>query len=186
MQSRFIVALALLVLLPASAFAQRGRGDTKSTSSPDPFLKPQVRYPSVRDIEDHNPASLLVDKRKKLSLADSTVAQLKALEKAIKERDVQSLAMYDSLRRRIGASLAQEDTNASLGLQVESQRNKAGLRNLFGELGDRRKRDVQSALALVPESAKKMATDLLRDQDEDFLRLMPATPRGSAGPPGDR
>lgn len=185
MLSRSIVALALLVVLPANAFAQRG-GGSKAASAPKPIPTPSVRYPTVRDIEDHNPASLLVDKRKKLSLGDSTVTQLKALEKAIKERNALTLSMYDSVRRKISGSFAQDDTNATLGLQMENQRNKAGLRNLFGELSDRRRKDAQDALALVPESSKKPAADLLKDQEEEFDRLMPSERRGSQLPPGSR
>jgi hypothetical protein len=186
MLSRSIVALALLVAIPAAAHAQRGGRDTKEAKAATPKPKPQVRYPTVRDIEDHNPASLLVDKRKKLSLADSTVAQLKALEKANKAHNVETLAMYDSVRRRINSSLAQDDTEATPGLQMENQRNKLGLRNLFGELSDRRKKDAQDALALVPESSKKAAADLLTDQGDDLDRLMPRGRAGSEGPPGDR
>jgi hypothetical protein len=78
MHSRSIVALALVAVLPACAFAQRGRIATNKSPA-DPASTPIVRYPTVGDVEDHNPASLLVGKRKKLALADSTVAQLKAL-----------------------------------------------------------------------------------------------------------
>ena len=140
----------------------------------------------MRDIEDYNPASLLVEKRKKFSLSDSAVAQLKALQKSIKERDAQTLAMYDSVRRRLNNSFAQDDSTAPLGMQVESQRNKSGLRNLFGELSARRKRDAQDALDLMPESARKAAADFLKDEADDFERLMPTATRGPAGPPGER
>lgn len=43
----------------------------------------------------------MVEKRKKLSLTDSTIAQLKALEEAIRERNKVALAVYDSVRKRI-------------------------------------------------------------------------------------
>jgi hypothetical protein len=186
MQSRFIVALALLVVLPANAFAQRGGGSSKAASPPKVSPAPSVRYPTVRDIEDHNPASLLVDKRKKLSLADSTVAQLKTLEKVIKERNAPTLAMYDSVRRRINSSLAQDVSEATPGLQMEDQQNKLGLRNLYAALRDQRTKDAQDALAFVPENSKKAATDLLKDQEDDFDRMMPTGQRGRGSAPGER
>lgn len=178
MRSRSMVALALMI--PACAFAQKGRMATeKSPSDPPPM--PTVRYPTVRDVEDHNPASLLVDKRKKLALADSSVAQLKVLEKAIKARNAPTLAMYDSVRKRIVASLALDATNATPALQAQDQQNKTGLRNLFAALKEQRTKDAEEALALVPEAAKKAATGLLNDQGKDFERMMPeAEPRGGS------
>ena len=182
MQSRFVVALAL-VAIPACAFAQKGRIATDKSPS-DPPLAPTVRYPTVRDAEDHNPASLLVDKRKKLALADSSIAQLKALEKNIKARNAPTLAMYDSVRKRIVASLALDATNSTPALQLQDQQNKLGLRNLYAALRDQRVKDADEALALVPEASKKAATDLLNDQGKDFDRMMPEDERGRASPPG--
>jgi hypothetical protein len=181
MQSRSIVVLALLAI-PACSFAQKGRMATdKSPSDPPPM--PTVSYPTVRDVEEHNPASLLVDKRKKLALADSSVAQLKALEKSIKARNAPTLAMYDSVRKRIVAALALDATNATPALQQQDQQNRLGLKNLFAALRDQRVKDAEEALALVPEGSKKTATDLLNDQGKDFERMMPAE-RGRGTPPG--
>ena len=181
MHSRSIVALALVVI-PACAFAQKGRMATeKSPSDPPPM--PTVRYPTVHDVEDHNPASLLVDKRKKLALADSSVAQLKALEKSIKARNAPTLAMYDSVRKRIVAALALDATDATPALQMQDQQNKLGVRNLYAALRDQRAKDAEEALALIPEGSKKAATDLLSDQGKDFERMMPAAERERRGPP---
>jgi hypothetical protein len=177
MHSRSIVALALVVL-PACAFAQKGRMATDKSPG-DPPLASTVRYPTVRDVEDHNPASLLVDKRKKLALADSSVAQLKALEKNIKARNAPTLAMYDSVRKRIIASLALDATDATPTLQLQDQQNKMGLRNLYATLREQRIKDADEALALVPESSKNAARDLLNDQGKDFDRMMPEKERSS-------
>jgi hypothetical protein len=183
MHSRSIVALALVVFLPACAFAQKGRMAT-SKSPDDPASAPTVRYPTVRDVEDHNPASLLVDKRKKLALADSAVAGLKALEKSIKARSAPTLAMYDSVRRRIITSLSLDATDATPAMQLQGQQNKLGLRNLYAMLREQRGKDAEEALAFVPEGSKKAASDLLKDQGEDFDRMMPADQRGRGSPPG--
>lgn len=183
MHSRSVVALALVAILPACAFAQRARIATNK-SPDDPASAPSVRYPTVRDVEDHNPASLLVDKRKKLALADSIVAQLKSLEKVFKARNAPTLAMYDSVRRKIIESLALDATDATPGLQQQDQQNKMGLRNLFAALREQRAKDAEEALALVPEGSKKAATDFLKDQGQDFDRMMPADRRGPGNPPG--
>ena len=183
MHSRSIVVLSLVATLPACAFAQRGRMATNK-SPDDPASVPTVRYPTVRDVEDHNPASLLVGKRKKLALADSSVAQLKTLEQSIKARNAPTIAMYDSVRRRIIQSLALDATDATPALQQQDQQNKLGLRNLYIALREQRVKDSAEALALVPEVSKKAAADLLKDQGEDFDRMMPADRRQRGGPPG--
>ena len=185
MRSRSMVALTLVAVLPAWAFAQRSGGRIATNKSPaDPASTPTVRYPTVRDVEDHNPASLLVDKRKKLALADSTVAQLKALEKSFKVRNAPTLAMYDSVRRRIITSLALDATDATSAMQLQDQQNRLGLKNLYAALREQRTKDAEEVLALVPEGSKKAASDLLKDQGEDFDRMMPADQRGRGSPPG--
>jgi hypothetical protein len=188
MRSRSVAALVLLVLLPTFAVAQRGGrgGGGGGRTSSDLSKPPAVRYPTVRDIDDHNPAFLLVDKRKKLSLSDSTVAQLKALEKVFKQRDSQTVAMYDSVRRRINSSIAQDVSEATPGLQMEDAQNKLGLRNLWADLRERRSKYAQEALALVPEDKRKAAADFLTEQEDDFLRSMPGGRGRSGAPPGDR
>jgi hypothetical protein len=170
-----IVALALLAI-PTCGFAQKGRMATEKSPS-DPPPAPTVRYPTVGDIEDHNPASLLIDKRKKLALADSSVTQLKALEKSFKARNAPTLAMYDSVRKRIVAALALDATNATPTLQLQDQQNKQGLRNFYASLRDQRAKEAEEALALVPESSKKAAMDFLNDQGKDFDRMMPEKER---------
>jgi hypothetical protein len=188
MRSKFITTVTLLALLPAMAVAQRGGGRTASTShaSGDLSKPPSVRYPTVGDIEDHNPATLLVDRRKKLSLADSTVSQLKALEKVVKERNALMVAMYDSVRRRIVATNQQAISEATPGLQMEDRQNKTGLRNLWAELRDRRAKDAEEALALVPEDRRKAAADYLKEQDDELERRMPGGGDRPGGPDGSR
>jgi len=187
MRSTFTTTVALLALLPAIAVAQRG-GRTASTShaSSDLSKPPSVRYPTVADIEDHHPAALLVDRRKKLSLADSTVSQLKALEKAAKERSALMVAMYDSVRRRILATNQQAISEATPGLQIEDRQNKTGLRNLWAEMRDQRAKDAQEALALVPEDKRKAAADLLKEQEDELEKKMPGGGDRPGGPDGHR
>ena len=175
MLSRTVVAVALVVI-PACGFAQKGRMATNK-SPDDPQSAPTVRYPTVGDIEDHNPASLLVDKRKKLALADSTVAKLKALAATIKTRNAPTVAMYDSVRRKISAALALDATDATPALKLQDEQNKLGLRNLYAALRDQRAKDAEEALALIPESSRKAATDLVADQGKDFDSMMPERQR---------
>jgi len=177
-------ALAILLLASAPALAQsKGRKSDTTLSKPLGSRLPAPRLPTVRDIEDMSPASLLVDRRKKLGLADSTVSQLKALEKAIKVRNAPTLALYDSVRRRMNNSLAQDGATATPALQEEDRQNRTGIHNLFVELSDRRAKDAQEALALLPEEKRKLAGDFLTEQADDFVRLMPGARQGQGLPP---
>ncbi|MFI5310818.1 MAG: hypothetical protein ACHQQ3_06265 [Gemmatimonadales bacterium] len=175
MRARTIASLAMLFMLPSLALAQGRVGGTGSTKAPAPPKKEAPRYPTVRDVEDHNPASLFVDKRKKLSLPDSIVSQLKVLEKTFKERNAPVLAMYDSVRRRITNSLMQDVTEATPGLMAEDQQNKLGMRNLWADLRQQLEKEGEEALALVPEAKKKDASDLLKERMDDFDHLMPGS-----------
>lgn len=173
MRSRATAALALVLVFPSIALAQRGGRGAGERTSASLSKPPAIRYPTVRDIEDHNPASLLVDRRKKLSLPDSAVNQLKALEKVFKERNAPTVAMYDSVRRRINSSIMQDVTEATPGLQMEDQQNKLGLRNLWADVRERISKDGQEALALVPEDKKKEAADFLKERGDDLAQMMP-------------
>ena len=61
--------------------------------------EPNMKFPSAKTLQDYNPASLLLDKHKKLKLTDAQQTQLKDLRLAIFERNVGLLARYDSLQR---------------------------------------------------------------------------------------
>jgi hypothetical protein len=79
-------------------------------------------------LEDLNPASVLVDKRKRITLADSQVTQLKAIEKKIRDRNAPILAEYDSVRKemRFPSSLPQGgEMGASMGTGARNNRNRA-------------------------------------------------------------
>jgi hypothetical protein len=185
MHPRSIASLAMLATLvtpPTLALAQRGgRGGTGSATAPMPVLKEGPRYPSVRDVENHNPASVLVDKRKKLSLSDSVVTQLKAFEKTFKERNAPTVAMYDSVRRRIALSYSPDTTPLTPGLAAEDKQNKMGMASLWADLRQRIEKDGEEALAVVPDAKKRDAASLLKDQLDDFDRLMPVNRSRSDG-----
>ena len=81
-----IIAVALAACIPAVRRSRREAAGHRRPADQAPSSGASsagARTPSSRDFIDLNPAALLIDKRKKLSLADSTVAQLKAVEKKI-------------------------------------------------------------------------------------------------------
>jgi hypothetical protein len=178
-----------LLLVPTLAFAQRGGGRGRSDdNSGGQRQAPQRPLPSVRDLEDLNPATILIDKKKKIGLADDQVTQLKALEKTIKDRNKPLLAEYDSVRRKVRPpSSIDRGATMSAGEQQEMQQAMQGMRSIVQRMRAQRIADSEEALKLVAdEGQKKKATDVLKDQDEDFDKILPGG-RGdrTAEPPSD-
>ena len=188
MRSR-LFAVALTACIPSLVFAQRNRGGgDAATPAPAASSSSGAKSPSSHDLQDLNPASLLVDKKKKASLPDSTVAQLKAVEKKINDRNAQFYATYDSVRKWTvplasgAASRSQPGFSAgdnslststsSAAEQAQMQSAMRELRKLMAEYRDRHSADVTDALAVVPDAQKKAATDLLNSQNGDLDKLL--------------
>jgi hypothetical protein len=189
-----IIAVALAACIPAAVFAQKGaaasapadQGSSSGSSS-------GAKSPSSRDLVELNPAALLVDKRKKIPLADSTVNQLKAVQKKINDRNAQFFATYDSTRKWTMPLTTSGSSAQSFGLhggvdskiaeaktspaeQAKMQSSMRDLRGLMADFRERRKADVADALSLVPEAQKKAAADLLTQQDGDLDKLLGGRP----------
>jgi hypothetical protein len=198
MRTRFF-AVVMAACIPVAAFAQKGapRGDptTASSGANGPTAAPSsaAKAPTSRDFADLNPASLLISKRKKASLADSTVAQLKAIEKKINERNAPFFATYDSVRKlavpiasvsSMGGSTpgfndADKTRAAAAPSAAETAQSQASMRDLKGLMAayrDRRGADAVEALMVVPDAQKKAATDLLTQQDGDLDKLIGPRP----------
>jgi hypothetical protein len=126
MRSKLLILSAALVLPLASGTAQRRSAG--GTGEPAPRAARPQRPPTMGQLEDLNPASVLVDKRKRITLADSQVTQLKAIEKKIRDRNAPILAEYDSVRKemRFPTSLPQGgEMGASMGTGARNNRNRA-------------------------------------------------------------
>lgn len=195
MRMRSLVFIALTTALPAAAHAQRGGGGGASRATARPTLDtpdmPALRAPSLRDVEELNPAWKLLDKRRKLALTDSEVAQLKVIEQRIADRDKPLLVTYDSVRRDFHppaahamSGLSDAEKAAMQPSDVELAKPRMQLRvmhNIIGLIAKERPHDVDATLAIVTDGAqKKKAMDYLKDQDDDLARLLP--PLGA--PPG--
>lgn len=208
------VLLCALVAIPfvttTTVWAQRGggRGGGGAPSGDNPGAARPQRPPSADELRDLNPAQLLVDKRKKLTLVDSQVAQMKAVEKRIRDRSAPLFAEYDSVRREMrfpsaapaGGSFSGSKGRpsasgsggfgggdaAGLGASPEAmaklREQMQALAAIGLKLQERRPADVAESLApLTPEQLIK-AREFLGEQDQEFDRILP---RGRGGrPPG--
>jgi hypothetical protein len=187
-----LVGFVLAGCIPAMAFAQKrgsASGDPDNSPSASSAGSSMPKTPTARELSDMNPATLLIGKRKKLSLADSQVTQLKAVEKAISDRNAQFMTQYDSVHKwtqPLAASVAPRDMGAdnqrassgsSAAEQAKMQSSLRDLRALLTDFRDRRNADDADALAVIPDAQKKAATDLVKQQDGDLDKMI-ATVKG--------
>ncbi|GDX86966.1 hypothetical protein LBMAG44_08790 [Gemmatimonadota bacterium] len=200
MRNHALMACAILVLPFAALSAQRGGrgGSTPSGEAPPRAVRPAT----ASQLEDLNPARMLVDKRKKLSLADSQLSQMKALEKKITDRNAAIIAQYDSVRGEMrfgnvapvpgsmGASMGAaggRNRNASSGSGSTMQTPEAAakmreqtiaLRVIAMQIRERRPADLAEALALLTPEQQKRAEEFVKEQEDEVDRLISAGGRG--------
>jgi hypothetical protein len=188
-----VSSLAVVLLVPSIALAQRGgmggmggggrrgggMGGERGREAEPP------KFPEAKDLQKYNPASLLIDKKKKLSLADSQVVPLKALEAKIYERNAALLVRYDSLRSayhppsRSSGDAPAPGADSTRSVAMTQMR---GMRELLDSLSERRRVDVHDALDLIAdEKTKKKAAEFVDDQDKKFNDLIPQLPGGGSG-----
>lgn len=151
---------------------------------------PNMKFPAAKALEKYNPAALMLDKHKKLSLADSQVALFRQMEQRIFERNATLLTRYDSLQKDFRPPRFDASGGGAGDPTADSTRRAAmmqmrQLRTLVDSLQDRRRTDVQEVLgALSDEGQRKQAAEFLDKQDVEFSKEFPAPPmqRGNGGP----
>ena len=204
---------ALLALATGSAEAQRGgaggmgggsrggmggMGGGRGGMMPGGGARePKLKFPSAKTVEKYNPAALLLDKRKKLSLTDAQVAQLKDLRQRIFERNAPVLAQYDSLQKTFRPPRMTERRKAAPGGAPDTASDPAAdstrrlamlqmrqLRALGDSLLARRRTDVRDVTGVLSDDTQRIrANDFLVEQDADFSDEFPApfVPRADDG-----
>lgn len=195
MRKQFAV-FVLVACIPAALFAQKKGGGAGLADAVDPAASggPSARnMPSSRDLVRMNPAALLIDKHKKLTLSDSVVKQLKAVQKTIDDRNAPVMAQYDSIHKwtmplassSSGSAMSpgfsdNDKTRAATGPSPAEQAKMASsmrdLRRVVADYRERRKADVTDALAVIPDAQKPAATELITQQDADLDKLVGGRP----------
>jgi len=190
--------------LPTVTFAQGGNRGGGGGGAPS------ARPAKANEIEDLNPARMLVDKRKKIGLADSTVNQLKALDKKIAERNKSLIQQYDSVRRdmrfpnaapsggemaaKMGASARGRvpvgGTVTGGGGAEQSPEEAAKLRaqmqalgEIVAKLRDRRPADLAESLALLSPDQAEKAKEFVNQQNDEFEKVLPNRGGRGGAPP---
>ena len=147
----------------------------------------EIKFPSASDLQKFNPAALMVDKRKKVSLDDAQVTALTAIRTKIFERNSGVLARYDSVRKDYKPPKPQDQNRTGSTTETDSARvaslnQMRTLSGLIDSLSARRTTDVKEVLGfLTEEKQHRAAVDLLNEQDRDFTDKLPRIPQGRGG-----
>ena len=191
-----VSCLALSLFVSGSASAQRGiggiggmggmgrRGGGGREGGMRRGTTMDVNFPSANDIQKFNPAALVIDKRKKVALADSQVTALTTVRGRIYERNGEILARYDSIRKEFRPPRAQDQnrtgsTPETDSVRIASLNQMRTLRQLLDSITSRRTTDVREVLDyLTDDKQHKAAVELLNDQDRDFTDKLPQLPDG--------
>lgn len=181
---RTFIALTI-VALPALVVAQRApsvRGERAGDVGGRGFVMPRAS-----DLEDHSPVGVVLDNKKKLSLADSQLNALKAIAKELHAKNASFYQMWDSVRvsmRSAAGAFGGNATGGVGGISQADQERLATARTRMAAImravrdGDEWSR-AETLKVLTPEQQAK-AQQFWKDDEEDFGQTLP---RGGR-PPG--
>lgn len=200
MRAIVICSLALSLMVAGSADAQRGMGGGgmggmgrggmgggRRGGGSNMDREQEIKFPSASDLQKLNPAALIVDKRKKVSLDDGQVTALTAIRSKIYERNADVLARYDSIRKDYKPPKAQDrdrtgSTPETDSVRVASLNQMRTLRQLLDTLSARRTADVRDVLDfLTDDKQHRAAVELLNEQDRDFTDKLPRNSSAGGG-----
>ncbi len=198
------ICLALAMLAAGDASAQRGssgrggiggmlggRGGIDGTGGRrgggGVNREAPIKLPAASELQRFNPAALLIDKRRKVTLADSQVTALIEIRNMINERNAPLLARYDSIRKDFSPPKPQDRDRVGSTPETDSVRTTAlsqmrTLQSLLDSLSARRTADVGDVLAYLTDATQhRAAVKLLNEQDRDFSDKLPGLGQDGSG-----
>jgi hypothetical protein len=155
--------VALLLVVPSIAVAQRGGGRTQSDrktplfDKEDAFKGPAIR---VRDIEDLSPIKLLIDKRKDLKLTDAQLAQFKDAEGKLKEKNAPLFKAVDSLVHEMRNAGAQSSDEA----RARGRNAREGLMEAIKDARGNYDASAKEAVAQLDADQQTKANEMIEKQ----------------------
>jgi hypothetical protein len=190
---RTLAASTLILLLPAAAFAQRGvnvRGERAGDVGGRGFAVPRSS-----DVDDHSPVGVVLDKRKKLALADSQVTALRAVAKQLNQRNADFYRSWDSvrvvLRAASGGAFGGGGGRGAAGLGGASEMDREAmgtartrLTGLMRAIAEHHEWSRQETLKLLTPEQAARAQEFWAEDAEEFGRTLPGGGMPGAGPPG--
>jgi hypothetical protein len=171
MSMRRFAALVLIVLPTMLSAQRRGGGSVRGepTAKWDEINKEGAGGLKLSngDLEDISPTKLLIDKRKDLKLTDAQLQQFKDLETAQRSKNGPLFKALDSLRKDLKAPAQPSDDDRS---RMMSARN--GVMTMVAGIRANYDATLTSATALLDESQKKTAAELVDKQSKDATEML--------------
>lgn len=164
--------LALLVIIPATSFAQRGggggdfgrMGSGGSAKDADRMIRDMADSPSpAKDLEKANPVEILLDKKKDLGLTDAEQKELKSLGNVVKDSTKPYFKTIDSAQREQKKTGGYAPTSGQMLILRRVSREAAdSVRSHYARAG-------QEALLKLTEEHRQPATDLLKKEIDELM-----------------
>lgn len=155
-----------------------GRNDQRSGRSGLP------KFATAKELERFNAADAVLNESRKLKLTEAQVAQFTALRATMFEQNARLLVRYDSVRRDFKVPKALDGTPSGASAEPPSREEMMALSDqmkvmmdVADELVARRPEQVAACLALLDDSQKGRAADVLKDQSGDLRKQVPERPR---------
>jgi len=192
MRYRLVVGTVVSLVLIAGSAAAQSREPKRGTAPPDwdklgrssPSASAQVL--SKKDLEEMNPVTRILEKKKDLKLTEAQVAKLKEMETAGNGRDASLFEATDSLRKEMRSSGGGEDQ------RVKAFAAREAFTKAVTDLRANYAADAAASLAVLGDAQQPAAKELLekqaKDADKTIEEKMRAGRRGGGpgGPPGGR
>jgi hypothetical protein len=194
---RLTHALLIAALLPASVYAQGmggmggmgggmrgGRGGGGGQMGGQRRGGGMPKFATAKELEKFNAADALLNDQRKLKLTPEQIEKMTALRATLYEKNSDLLVRYDSVRREFKPPTSLTDPRGPADENsMPSQEEMAKLReqmllmmSIGEQMMERRPDDVASCLALVDDSQKDRATNVLKDQTEEMRKAIPERP----------
>lgn len=168
-----LFGLAFTLAIAAPLAAQRNGSPPTSSANRD--RRPPSPLPTARVIgAGLNPATELIDKRRKLGLDETTLAALRALEVEFNTSRAELFVRYDSLRAQVNMARNRMESGVTPSTQEQqvSRERMVVLVRVMQELRADRAEQVRQVLAALPEEKRAAAQEFLEAQVEDLARTL--------------
>ncbi|HVA57097.1 MAG: hypothetical protein WBQ26_10630 [Gemmatimonadaceae bacterium] len=169
---RFMLAIAILAIVPSLSVAQRGGGrsgggrrTTDRFGSGEAATVPAI---SRQELADLDPLAILLDKRRDLKLTDDQTAKLEAMNGQLIDAQRPPFHALDSLNvelANLGSDLSSDDQAHARTLNVLSRMIASATRQRYDSV-------ETVARALMTDDQKKAADDVLKDSHDRMERLV--------------
>jgi len=169
---RYMIAVAVMLVVPGVVAAQRGGGRRSGATQRTDLMSDQDsrRAQSITSdkLRDLDPLAILIDKHKDMSLTDSQVTTLKQMHVQLDDAQKPAYHVLDSLNQQlanIGSTSFGDD-------QSRAQTMNSFVRMIANNVRQHYDSVEHDALGLMSDDQKKKADDVLKDSHDQLGKLL--------------